>query len=121
MFETSAKHALIIEDELIVAMEVEDLLREVGFTSFDIAATPDHALEQATRHRPGLITADVRIVGGTGIQAVRAITERLGEIPYFYVTGNVEMLAGQDDAVVVEKPINPRYFRRACADAGSRC
>jgi len=120
MLETSATHALIIEDELIVAMEVEDLLREVGFTSFDIAATPDHALERATQHRPGLITADIRIMGGTGIQAVKAITERLGEIPYLYVTGNVDMLSDQDHAVVVEKPINPRHFRRACANVASR-
>lgn len=112
----SLPHVLIIEDEMIIALEVETLLRDMGYGSFDIAASPADAMEQATRHRPDLITADVRIHKGTGIEAVRAITERLGEIPYFYVTGNVEMLQGEH-AGVVEKPINPRAFARACAVA----
>lgn len=106
-------HALIIEDEIIIALEVEELLRDLGFTSFDVAASPQDALEQATRRRPDLITADVRILGGTGIEAVKAITQILGEIPYFYVTGNTDMLSDVP-APIVEKPINPRQFRRAC-------
>lgn len=102
---------------MIIALEVEELLRGIGFATFDVAATPEDAIEQATRHRPDLITADVRIVGGTGIEAVRAITQRLGEIPYIYVTGNVDMVSDVDATTVVEKPINPRHFRRACAVA----
>ena len=111
-----AAHALIIEDEMIIALEVEDLLRGLGYRSFDIAATPRDAIEQATHHRPDLITADVRIVDGTGIEAVKAITAQLGEIPYFYVTGNVDMLKGEA-AEVVEKPISARAFARAAAAA----
>lgn len=116
MPDQTSPHALIIEDEMIIALEVEDLLRELGYRSFDVAASPAEAIEQASRHRPDLITADVRILDGTGIEAVKAITERLGEIPYFYVTGNVDMLRGET-AGVVEKPISPRAFARACAAA----
>lgn len=115
----SATHALIIEDEMIIALEVEALLREIGFVTFDVAATPSDAIEKANRHRPDLISADVRIVEGTGIEAVRAIRDRLGEIPYIYVTGNVEMVPAVDAEAVVEKPINPRAFRRACAVSGA--
>jgi CheY-like chemotaxis protein len=115
---TTSPHALIIEDQIIIALEVEQLLREIGFASFDVAATPHDAIEMAQRHRPDLITADVRIVEGTGIEAVRAITEQLGEIPYIYVTGNVDMLPDVDAETIVEKPINPRRFRRACVVAG---
>jgi CheY-like chemotaxis protein len=112
-----APHALIIEDEAIIALEVEHLLRELGFHSFDVAATPADALAQATDRRPDLITADVRILDGTGVEAVKAITARLGEIPYFYVTGNVDLVSGQDHPVV-EKPIDAQRFRRACILAG---
>lgn len=101
---------------MIIALEVEDLLRQLGYRSFDIAATPADAIAQANQHRPDLITADVRILDGTGIEAVKAIIERLGEIPYLYVTGNVDMLKGER-AEVVEKPISPRAFARACAAA----
>jgi len=111
----SNTHALVIEDDMIIALEVEHLLRDLGYRSVDIASTPAQALQQAAARKPDLITADVRIIGGTGIEAVKAITDRLGEIPYFYVTGNVDMLKGEHPPAVVEKPINPREFRRACA------
>ena len=114
---TSAEHALIIEDEMIIALEVEDLLRERGFRSFDVAASPEDALTYALRRRPDLITADVRIVGGTGIEAVRAITRAVGPVPHLFVTGNVEMLAGESSAPVVEKPIRHRAFVEAVAAA----
>jgi len=114
---TCSAHALIIEDEIIIALELEDLLRQLGFTSFDIAASPAEALEQACRRRPSLITADVRISGGTGIEALSAITNALGEIPYFYVTGNTDMVRDAPPRRVVEKPIDARRFRSACAAA----
>jgi CheY-like chemotaxis protein len=115
MSSDSKTHALVIEDEMIIALEVEHLLRDLGYGSVDIASTPAQALQQAAARKPDLITADVRILGGTGIEAVRAITDRLGKIPYVYVTGNVDMLKGEDPRVVVEKPINDGAFRRACA------
>ena len=34
-------HALIIEDEALIAMAIEDALRGCGFTSFDIAVSAD--------------------------------------------------------------------------------
>lgn len=113
----SGAHALIIEDEILIAFELEDRLREMGFHSFDVAATPLQAIELAQRRRPDLITADVRISGGTGIEAVRAIQQTLGQVPHFYVTGNVEMLDGVDAPAIVEKPIQTPQFRRACAAA----
>jgi DNA-binding NarL/FixJ family response regulator len=61
----SHRHALIIEDEILIAMEVEALLEEQGFDSFDIAESPEQALICAMRRAPDLITADYRIVGGS--------------------------------------------------------
>lgn len=119
MSATPSTHALIIEDQMIIALEVEWLLREIGFVTFDVAATPNDAIDKASRHRPDLITADIRIIDGTGIEAVRAITDRLGEIPYIYVTGNIDMIPDIHADAVVEKPIDPRAFRRACAVAGA--
>jgi len=99
---------------MIIALEVQHLLEELGYRSFDIADSPQDALDQATRRRPDLITADVRILRGTGIEAVRAITAQLGEIPYFYVTGNRDMLADEQAPAIVEKPINHHQFAQAC-------
>jgi CheY-like chemotaxis protein len=106
-------HALIIEDEMLIALDIENLLQRLGFESFDIADSPNQALANAQARRPNLITADIRIVGGTGIEAVNAIVAALGPIPVVYVTGNLDMLTHA--WAVVEKPISPAEFAKACA------
>ncbi|CAN5451630.1 response regulator [soil metagenome] len=112
----SHRHALIIEDEILIAMEVEALLTEQGFDSFDIAESPQAALDCALKRQPDLITADYRIIGGTGVEAVTAILARLGPIPVVYVTGNADQL-GARTRNVVDKPISPRRLAEACAMA----
>ena len=107
-----ARHALIIEDEMLIALEVESLLHEFGFSSCDIADNPEDALRLALARRPDLMTADLRIVGGTGIEAVDAITAHLGPIPHVYVTGNPDMLQGPLGAGRRQAPDPPRARRR---------
>ena len=109
----SPRHALVIEDEILVAMEIEDLLKAQGFVTVDIADSPLEALDKALRRKPDLITADYRIVGGTGVEAVQMIMAHLGPIPVVYVTGHARAMAGQGDDVVVQKPILPRALAGA--------
>jgi CheY-like chemotaxis protein len=107
-------HVLIIEDEMLIAMDIEHRLEDLAFDSCDIADSPGQALAKAQVHTPDLITADVRIVGGTGIEVVSAIHDALGPIPTVYVTGTLDMLREQHAPAVVEKPISPRSFATAC-------
>jgi CheY-like chemotaxis protein len=111
------RHALIIEDEMLIALEVESLLHDFGFTTCDIADSPEDAVRCALAHRPDLVTADVRILNGTGVEAVVAITAQLGPIPHVYVTGNPDMLAGQTAAPIVDKPLSRRALAAACERA----
>ena len=107
------RHALVIEDEILIALEIEDLLKKQGFATVDIAESPAEALDRALRRKPDLITADYRIVGGTGVEAVSMIMAHLGPIPVVYVTGHTTALAGQDQDRVVQKPILPRALAGA--------
>jgi CheY-like chemotaxis protein len=109
-------HVLIIEDEPVIALELEALLSDMGFSSFDIADTPDDALACARAHAPDLITADYRIVSGTGVLAVELITRAIGEPRVIYVTGNAGQFDPGDHAVV-DKPISPRALAAACDQA----
>lgn len=113
----TAKHALIIEDEMLIALEVESLLHDFGFSSCDIVDNPDDAVKSAIARRPDLVTADIRIVGGSGVEAMAEITRQLGPVPHIYVTGNGEMLAGQTAAPVVDKPLTRRALAEACERA----
>ena len=81
-------HALIIEDESMIAIVIEDILRDIGFTSFDIAPSPQLAIEAAAKRCPDLITSDVQLKPGCGISTVITICERVF-IPVIFITGNV--------------------------------
>jgi CheY-like chemotaxis protein len=68
-------HALIIEDEMMIAAAIEFVLRDCGFDSFDVASSSLAAIRAAARRCPNLITADhVRdgaIVIDVGINRVK--------------------------------------------------
>ncbi|PVM91846.1 hypothetical protein DDF67_06305 [Caulobacter endophyticus] len=115
----SQGHALIIEDEILIALEVEALLAAQGYSSFDIADSPQEALTCALARAPDLITADFRIIGGTGLEAVEAIEAKLGRIPTVFVTGNADQLANAR-RTIVDKPISPRRLAEACQQALDR-
>lgn len=82
-------HALIIEDESMIAMAIEDILRNLGFITFDFASSPEMAIEAAAQRCPDLITSDVQLKPGCGISAVITICESVA-IPVIFITGNVD-------------------------------
>ena len=110
-------HALIIEDQKLFAMLVEDELRELGYTSFDVADTEDAAIEAAALRRPDLITADQRLASGLGVSAIRAICAHR-QIPFVFITSYRDEVREQfPDAVLVGKPFWPPTLRHAIDQA----
>ena len=103
-------HALIIEDEMLVALILEDMLRDLGFSTFDWAPTQEDAVEAAKRRTPDLITADIRLHEGNGIEAVRRISEdRI--VPTLFVTGNDQVLRNVPGTAVISKPVTALGLR----------
>lgn len=99
-------HALIIEDEALIAMAIEDALRGCGFTSFDFAMSSDEGLASAARKCPDLITADVELRPGCGITAVQAICCAL-PIPVVFITGSPDQVrVRMPDHALIEKPFS---------------
>ena len=97
-------HALIIEDELLIAMHIEDALRECGCISFDVARSLDEAVDAATRRCPDLITVDVQLAPGCGVEAVAAICGRR-PIPVVFITGTpTEALKRFPSHPIISKP-----------------
>src|SRR3569623_1552159 len=69
-----ASKVLIIEDEPIIALDLENLVSELGHKVVAIAATKDDAVAKAKSERPGLVLADINLgEGGSGIDAVSEI------------------------------------------------
>lgn len=78
-------HALIIEDESLIAMSIEQILTGCGFTSFVVASSYDDAVRAAEFRCPDLITADGQLCPGSGIDAVNAICGR-NPVPVIFIT-----------------------------------
>ncbi|WP_242040417.1 ATP-binding response regulator [Anabaena subtropica] len=79
---------LIVEDEYILAMNLQESLESLGYTVVDIADSAELAIEKATELRPNLILMDIRLRGEQdGIQAAEQIWNDL-QIPVIYVTGH---------------------------------
>lgn len=80
-------HALIVEDEPLIAMEIEDVLRDNGYTSFAFAVSAREAIDSAGSCCPDLITSDVKLNPGNGIDAIEEICCR-SPIRVIFITGN---------------------------------
>jgi CheY-like chemotaxis protein/DNA-directed RNA polymerase specialized sigma24 family protein len=107
---SAATDVLIIEDELIIAMDLEELVQSCGHRVVGVAASEAEAIEIAKRTRPGLILADINLgVGGDGTSAVSAIL-RSHYAPVIFVTAYPErLLTGEaiEPAFVITKPFEP--------------
>jgi CheY-like chemotaxis protein len=110
LLEGAATDVLIIEDEPVIAMDIEELVANCGHRVVGVASTEAQAVELAELHRPGLILADINLgAGGNGAAAVARIM-RHHYAPVIFVTAYPERLLtgdGPEPAFVVTKPFEP--------------
>ena len=118
--DAAATDVLIIEDEPIIAMDIEELVRDCGHRVIGIAATEAEAVAIALRSKPGLILADINLgIGGDGTSAVARILRRY-QVPVIFVTAYPErLLTGEtvEPAFVITKPFDPMTLATATYQA----
>jgi DNA-binding response OmpR family regulator len=106
-------HALIIEDDELIAMAIEEILRDCNFSSFGVAVSFNEAVAAAAERAPQLITADVELSPGSGIDAVQTICSRT-RIPVIFITGRCnEVRLRLPDHLVLGKPFGRRDVQAA--------
>jgi DNA-binding NtrC family response regulator len=77
---------LIVEDELIVAVDVESMLQRLGYRVVGIATTSEEACRTAAASKPDLVLMDIRIDGPIdGIETARQIRQ-LRDVPIVFLT-----------------------------------
>jgi CheY-like chemotaxis protein len=112
---------LIVDDEELVAMELCNLFKGLGFSVCGTASTAPEALRQAAELRPQLITMDINLgAAGEGIAAVTLIRTSDLTTPVLFITGASEPDAGDairtlGRAEYVAKPFNQADISRALA------
>jgi len=113
-------HVLIIEDEVLFALELSCILGAAGATSFDVAETADEAVYAASVRPPDIITSDVKLRSGSGVQAVAAIHAALGPVPVIFITASPdECSPSSKPARVLAKPLHDSTIARAFRDLAS--
>jgi CheY-like chemotaxis protein len=118
--EELATDVLIIEDEPVIAADIEALVKELGHTVVDIAATRSEAVDAVTRKTPGLVLADIQLAdGSSGIDAVKDILARY-DVPVIFITAFPErLLTGErpEPTFLITKPFQPETVKAAIGQA----
>ena len=81
---------LIVEDERIVAKDIQQTLQGLGYDAFAIAASSEEAIRRATERCPDVVFMDIRIKGPKdGIETAQILRTRFG-IPVIYLTAHAD-------------------------------
>jgi CheY-like chemotaxis protein/DNA-directed RNA polymerase specialized sigma24 family protein len=111
---------LIIEDEPMIAMDLETIVRDLGHEVAGIAVTADEAVTMAKSTKPGLILADIQLAdNSSGIDAVRDILNEI-LVPVIFITAFPErLLTGErpEPTFLITKPFQRPTVKAAIAQA----
>jgi CheY-like chemotaxis protein len=117
------RRVLVIEDEMLVAMEFESLLRRQGCAVVGPASTVDRALALLEHEQPDAALLDLNLNGEPATPVAVALKTR--GVPFILVTGYGEAQSSEPElqgAPRVDKPVNHDALVRALArviEAGS--
>jgi CheY-like chemotaxis protein len=105
-----ATDVMIIEDEPLIAMDLESLVESLGHGVTGIARTQREAIALAKKRQPGLILADIRLADmSSGVDAVNELLQSF-EVPVIFITAYPEQLLTGDrpePAFLIAKPFRP--------------
>lgn len=111
---------LIIEDEPIIAMDLETIVRDLGHEVVAVAVTRDEAVNEAMTWRPSLVLADIQLADdSSGIDAVKDILAEFS-VPVIFITAFPErLLTGQrpEPTFLITKPFQRANVKAAISQA----
>ena len=113
------RRALIVDDEVIFALNMEADMQELGFEVCDLAANGHQATTLAMSNQPDVVLMDVNLEGGReGIEVARWLHE-LCDVPIVFVTGclDPDTLARINNQVPGARVLTKPVFRDRLADA----
>ncbi|NVO24605.1 response regulator [Donghicola sp. C2-DW-16] len=114
-------NVMVIEDEAIIAMDISEIVAQMGHEVTGIARTKTAAVELARRTPPDMILADIQLADkSSGIDAVNEILAELGDRPVVFITAFPERLLTGDrpePAFLITKPYSEDQVRSAVSQA----
>ena len=115
-----ATDILIIEDEPLIAMDIEEMVESLGHRVVGTARTHAEATALFNKTRPKMVLADIQLAdGSSGIDAVNEILASTS-VPVIFITAFPErLLTGErpEPAFLVTKPFNPDMVKALISQA----
>jgi CheY-like chemotaxis protein len=115
-----ATDVVIIEDEPLIALDLVQLVNDLGHRVVRVARTAEQAVEATRRLRPGLVLADIHLAdGSSGLDAVNEILRTLS-VPVVFVTAFPQrLLTGTrpEPTFLVTKPFQPQNVKAVISQA----
>jgi len=113
---------LIVEDEELVALDIERIVQAIGIAGSYVANTAEQALTFCASQRPDLVLLDISLAGHyEGVDLARQL-QRRWQIPLMFISGHLgdDGLGNITDIHVMGylvKPFHPVNLREAVAKA----
>jgi DNA-directed RNA polymerase specialized sigma24 family protein len=118
--EQIAADILIIEDEPLIAMDLEALVTDVGHRVLGVARTHAEAVASVASRKPSLVLADIQLAdGSSGLEAVNEILTTI-TVPVIFITAYPErLLTGQkpEPTFLITKPFQPETVKAVISQA----
>ena len=115
-----ATDILIIEDEPLIAMDIEEMVESLGHRVVGTARTHKEAIGLFNKTHPKMVLADIQLAdGSSGIDAVNEILASTA-VPVIFITAFPErLLTGErpEPAFLVTKPFNPDMVKALISQA----
>ncbi len=111
----------IIEDEPLIALDIRNIVTDMGHSVTGIARTRSEAVALGKRERPDLILADIHLAdNSSGVDAVTDLLQEYADTPVIFITAYPErLLTGEkpEPAFLITKPFEPEQVRSAVSQA----
>jgi CheY-like chemotaxis protein/DNA-directed RNA polymerase specialized sigma24 family protein len=115
-----ATDVLIIEDEPLIAMDIESLVQSLGHSVNGVARTHSEAMAAVKKKKPGLVLADIQLAdGSSGLDAVNEMLDSFS-VPVVFITAYPErLLTGErpEPAFLITKPFQPETVKAVISQA----
>ena len=115
-----ATDVVIIEDEPLIAFDLQTLLEGLGHRVVRVARTEREAIAAVMQARPGLVLADIQLAhGGSGVHAVNEILQTFS-VPVIFITAYPErLLTGvkPEPTFLICKPYRPDEVKAVISQA----
>ena len=107
---------LIVEDESIIAQDLQSILEGLGYDASEIATSGESALQKVDTFNPDLVLMDIRITGNLDSMHIAKIILQRFDIPVVYSIAH-----SNEDLLAKAKTINPYDYVLKPFDARELC